>query len=145
MQRNLVATTDGDAVQRPLALESRERPLDPRPLSVKGLPSDSLIRLGYSLLVRGVRVNDRLRSILSVDKLPHRIARIACVRHDVIRLEPPVGDAGLSQHVRRSGHIMDIPCAHGRRHWQFGFAVHQKVQLVPVREFLFPMSSAGFE
>ena len=113
MRRNLAPPPDGDVVERPLALEPRERALHGLALLVDGLPLRRAIEAvapRAAALVLRIQVDHGGGRVLPDDDVVEGSRRIPGIGQYIPRMELGVGEPGLREEVRGSQHVVDVAC-----------------------------------
>ena len=135
MQSNFTQTACCDVVQRPLTFEPRKRSFHGLSLLCQSLPLRSVqnfpIPCSHVVLPLWY-LNDRNCSVLPFDESEKMLGTVSRVCHEVTRMELPARYPTLLEGIGSSSHIVDIACAYVGSDGEFGFAVHNQVQFVPV-------------
>ena len=140
MHGNSLQPANLDLVQRMLPFESGEYPFNSSSLGVDSLPRWQshyrAVRPLQDLMPRR-KVNDWFSRVLVSDKVKQGFSRVTLVCNHVVGFEFPAQSApSVTEYVRRSFEVMNVPCADVSRNRQFRFAVHHKVQFPAECKFL---------
>ena len=123
-------------IQPPVCLEPPVQPLNSCSLVVDCLPLCGLFSLGDCFLMEEVGVNDRLRSVLPLDKFAKAVCRVPFVADHVGWVEFTIDDPRLLK--KRPGllEVVKIARADVHDHREFGLGVTEDMHLVAPDVFL---------